>query len=86
VVIGFTGIAAMLVRLGLRAMRQPPTTGEAGMIDRIGEAVTAIEPAVPGRVAIRGEIWQATAPESIPQGAAVRIVKIDGLVLTVRKK
>jgi membrane-bound serine protease (ClpP class) len=86
VVVGFTGIAAILVRLGLKAMRQPPATGEAGMIDRIGEALTAIEPEVPGRVAIRGEIWQATAPEAIPQGAAVQIVKIDGLTLTVRKK
>jgi membrane-bound serine protease (ClpP class) len=86
VVVGFTGIAAILVRLGVKAMRQPPTTGEAGMIDRIGEALTAIGPDAQGRVAIHGEIWQATAPEAIPQGAAVQIVKIDGLTLTVRRK
>lgn len=85
VVVGFTGIAAMLARLGVRAMRQPPATGEAGMIDHIGQTLSAIEPDQPGRVAIHGEIWQAASAEAIPQGAAVRILKIDGLTLTVRK-
>ncbi|OFV91339.1 MAG: hypothetical protein A3G76_04275 [Acidobacteria bacterium RIFCSPLOWO2_12_FULL_65_11] len=86
VVMGFGGIAMLLVRLGVKALRQPAATGEVDMLDRIGQALTALGPDEPGRVAVRGEIWQATAAEAIPEGAAVRIVKVDGLTLTVRKK
>jgi membrane protein implicated in regulation of membrane protease activity len=47
--------------------------------------LTALEPALPGRVAIRGEIWQATSGDTIGEGARVRVIRIDGLTLTVEK-
>ena len=55
------------------------------MIGEIGQALTPIEPGRPGRVAAHGEIWQANAVESIPEGARVQVTHIDGLTLTVRK-
>ena len=84
VVLGFAGIAIFLVRLGVAAQRRPAATGAAGMIGEIGQALTAIGPHTPGRVATHGEIWQATSADSIPEGARVRVMQVDGLMLTVR--
>jgi membrane-bound serine protease (ClpP class) len=84
VALGFTAIAAMLVRLGVAAQRQPAVTGMAGMIGQTGRALTPIGPAQPGRVSVHGEIWEATAGEPITEGARIRIVTVDGLRVTVR--
>lgn len=86
VVLGFTGIAVFLVRLGLAAQRRRSVTGEAGMIDEVGEALSAIEPGSPGRVTTHGEIWRAVAAEPIAAGDRVRVTNVDGLTLTVRKE
>jgi membrane-bound serine protease (ClpP class) len=83
VVIAFVALAAILVRLGLSAQRQPAVTGVEGMIGRTGLALTTIDPGRMGQVAVHGEIWQAQAAESIPQGARIHVVDMDGLTLTV---
>ena len=85
VVFGMTAICMMLIRLGVRAQRQPAVTGEAGMLGEAGRALTEIGAGRTGRVATHGEIWQAKADETIAEGARVRVVGIDGLTLTVRK-
>jgi membrane-bound serine protease (ClpP class) len=84
VAFAFAGIAAMLVRLGVAAQRQRAVTGTAGMIGEAGRALTAIGPSHSGRVAVHGEIWEATATEQIAEGARVSVVTVDGLRLTVR--
>jgi membrane-bound serine protease (ClpP class) len=86
IVIGFTGIAAFLVQLGLAAQRRKAVTGIEGMLEEIGVTLTPIEPAEGGRVAVHGETWRATSAEHIPSGERVRITGIDGLTLTVRKE
>ena len=86
VVFGFGGIAMFLVRLGVVAQRRPSVTGAAAMVGESGRALTAIGPDRAGRIATHGEIWQATSPESIPEGARVRIIRVDGLSLTVRRE
>jgi membrane-bound serine protease (ClpP class) len=85
IVLGAAGVTAFLVKLGVSALRQPAATGTAGMIDQVGEALGPIGPGAEGRVAVHGEIWRATSEDSIPQGSRVRVVKIDGLTLTVRR-
>ena len=85
VAIGFALIAIVLTRLGVVAQRQRPATGAETMIGQVGTTLTALEPAIPGRVAVHGEIWRATAGETITEGAPVRVVKIEGLTLTVEK-
>jgi membrane-bound serine protease (ClpP class) len=85
VVIGFAGIAMFLVRLGVASQRQPAVTGVAGMIGEVGHAITAIGPERRGRVATHGEIWEATSEDTIPEGARVRVSRVDGLRLVVRK-
>jgi membrane-bound serine protease (ClpP class) len=85
VVVGFTAIAAALVRLGLAAQRRPAVTGMSDLIGRSAEVVADIEPDQAGQVAVRGEIWRAVAPLAIARGSRVRIEAIDGLTLTVRQ-
>jgi membrane-bound serine protease (ClpP class) len=84
VAFGFTAIAAMLVRLGVAAQQQPAVTGMAGMIGEGGRALTSIGVTQSGRVAVHGEIWEATAAEPIAEGARIRVVAVAGLRLTVR--
>jgi membrane-bound serine protease (ClpP class) len=84
VVLAFTGIAAMLTRLALAAQRRPPATGASAMVGSTGYALTAVD-AGGGRISTHGEIWQATATEAIPPGSRVRIARLDGLHLHVRK-
>jgi membrane-bound serine protease (ClpP class) len=86
VVLGFTGIAGFLVRLGLAAQRRPAVTGIDGMLHEAGEAISAIEPGVAGRVSVHGETWRAISDERIVPGERVRATKVDGLTLTVRKE
>jgi membrane-bound serine protease (ClpP class) len=85
VVLGFAGIAVFLVRLGVASQQRPAVTGVAGMIGEVGRAMTDIGPESPGRVATHGEIWQATSEEPIVAGARVRVTRVDGLQLAVRK-
>jgi len=85
VTLSLSGILLFLVTIGLRAQAQPATTGESGMLLAAGQALTAIEPGGTGRVATHGEIWTATAAESIHQGDAVVITGVNGLTLTVRR-
>ena len=86
VVLGFTAIAAFLVRLALAAQRTPAVTGSEGLLNEAGEALTPIAPGTPGSVRVHGEIWRATAGEPIARGDRVRVIHVDGLTLTVRKE
>jgi membrane-bound serine protease (ClpP class) len=85
VVLGFAAVAVLLARLAVAAQRQPPVMGQAAMIGEHGEALTVIAPEHAGQVATRGEIWNATSGEPIPEGARVRVTGVDGLTLVVRR-
>jgi membrane-bound serine protease (ClpP class) len=76
-------IVTFLARLAVRAQLRRSVTGIAGMIDESGEVIEAIGPDGGGRVATHGEIWSAIARQPIPRGARVRVVGIDGMMLTV---
>jgi len=85
VVLSLSAIMLFLVVLGVRAQRQPAVSGESGMLQDTGHALTAIEPGGIGRVATHGEIWSATSAEPIQAGERVAVVGIKGLLLTVRR-
>ena len=85
VTFSIAGILVFLVTLGVRAQAQPATTGESGMLHAPGQALTPIAPGGTGRVATHGEIWTATAAESIHEGDTVIVTGVNGLVLTVRR-
>lgn len=86
VVLGFTGIAAFLVRLAVASQRRSAVTGIAGLVGERGSALEPIAPGVPGQVRVHGEIWTAVAGEPVGIGERVTVTDIDGLTLTVRKE
>jgi membrane-bound serine protease (ClpP class) len=85
--LALSGIFLFLGRLALAAQRLPSVAGASGMIGTVGRATTAIAPRAIGRVSAHGEIWNARVGDAvagpIADGQPVRIVGIDGLLLTV---
>ena len=83
---GGTGVL-LLVLAGLpatvRSRFSTPTIGRESMIGEVGEAVDAVTP--DGVVRVRGALWPAHTSRQTPLavGAAVRVVAIDGPILTV---
>jgi membrane-bound serine protease (ClpP class) len=86
VVLGFTAIAAFLVRLALQAQRTAPVTGVEGLIGETGRAIEPIAPGTQGRVHVHGESWSAVANDAIVSGDRVIVTNVQGLTLTVRKE
>jgi membrane-bound serine protease (ClpP class) len=73
-----------VVRLVLRARRQPVLTGIERVTGRVGVAKTDIAPR--GVVLVNGEDWDARADASpIARGERVTVVSVEGLTLHVRK-
>jgi membrane-bound serine protease (ClpP class) len=77
------GIVLFLVRLAVGAQRHRAVTGDAGMLDEVGRALTSFERGSVGRVRAHGEIWTAKADVPIHAGDPVRVVAVKGLMLTV---
>jgi membrane-bound serine protease (ClpP class) len=86
VVLGFTAIAAFLVRLALTSQRAAPVTGVEGLVGETGPALEPIAPGSPGRVRVHGESWGAVAHEPIAVGDRVTVTHVNGLTVTVRKE
>ena len=84
VTLTLSAIILFLVQLAVKSQRSQPITGEAGMLGSVGQALTAIDPGGTGRVRTRGEIWTATSAEPITVGDMVRVVALQGLLLTVQ--
>ena len=70
VALAMAAILLVLGRLAMRAHRQPASTGVAAMIGLRGRALAAFEPGRPTQVAVRGEIWNATAETPLAEGEA----------------
>ena len=83
VALPFAAITMFLVSMVIKARHNKVLTGAEGMIGELGVAQTALEPE--GQVLVRGEIWNAIAPSSIPAGAQVRVKDVAGLKLQVEK-
>jgi membrane-bound serine protease (ClpP class) len=75
--IPFALITLFLVTLVIRARAAPAWS----MAQETGTAWTDLSPE--GKVFVHGEYWDAIASTSIPKGAPVRVVAVDGLRLRV---
>lgn len=84
VTMGLSAVVLFLVNLAIRAQRTRTVTGVSGMVDEVGEALTAIDPGGLGSVRTHGEIWTATSEEPVAAGERVRVTAVSGLRLTVR--
>ncbi len=73
----------VIVRLGLRARKAPPTTGAWELVGKVGEAATDIRDS--GEVRVNGEWWKAVSDEPIAAGSRVEVLGVRGLTLFVRR-
>jgi membrane-bound serine protease (ClpP class) len=91
VVIPFAVIIIILTRLVLRSRTWKVSTGKEELIGEVGEVREALgssqNPDTMGSVFVHGELWRAAtrAGESIPEGARVRVKKVNGLTLEVER-
>lgn len=79
--LALAGAAALLVfatvSLAARARRRPVVSGHEDLAHADGVVVQA------GWARVRGELWRIASPVPLAPGAAVRVVRIEGLVLHV---
>ena len=55
------------------------------LVGMTGQVWIAIEPFSIGSIRIDGELWQARSKEMLPAGTLVRVIRQDGITLTVKK-
>lgn len=80
VTLPFALITMFLVTLAVKA-RANKTSGHSGLLNEIGVARTALDPA--GKVFILGEYWDAESSSPVSEGAKVRVTSVEGLKLKV---
>lgn len=85
VAIPFAVIIIVLMRLVLRSFHWKTATGTEQLVGTEAEVVQPIGASgAAGLVRIHGELWRAIVSDGpVPQGARVRVKKIDGLTLEV---
>jgi membrane-bound serine protease (ClpP class) len=79
----FAVITVFLMRLVLRSRHWKTTTGREEMIGAEGIAVSGLSAGAEGMIRVHGELWRAYSPQSVPEGAAVRVLRVAGLKLHV---
>jgi membrane-bound serine protease (ClpP class) len=68
----------------IRAQRGKVETGVEGMIGQRGEARSDVN-SEGGKVFVRGELWNAVAAEPIPERSKITVLKVEGLIVHVKK-
>ena len=81
VTLPFAAITVFLLQLAVKSFRYKVATGTEGMIRKTGVAKTEVHGT--GRVFVHGEWWNARSEKPIPAGSSVRVVEVEGLLLTV---
>lgn len=78
-----SGFFIIVIILAIKAQMRKPYSGTESMIEGRGEAKTDINGE--GKVFFQGEYWTAQSDQFIPQGAKVKIQRVDGLHLIVEE-
>jgi membrane-bound serine protease (ClpP class) len=80
----FGGLFVWLTAVRRRTADKAPFIGDT-LVGMTGEVWIAIEPFSIGSVRIEGELWQARSKEMLPAGTLVRVIRQEGVTLTVKK-
>ena len=77
-----TGFFWVVVQKTLEAERARPTHDLDALVGSLGEAKTEVH--MDGTVQVAGELWTARSAEPIPDGARIRVIGREGLILDVK--
>ncbi|HMD33215.1 MAG TPA: nodulation protein NfeD [Candidatus Acidoferrales bacterium] len=77
----FAFLAVMVMRLAMRAFAMKQSMGVNELVGQTGEVREPVDGT--GVVFVAGALWRARAPEKIPSGSKVKVVRVDGLTLEV---
>lgn len=80
----FGGLFVWIMIQRAQKAAKPQLIGET-LVGMTGEVWIAIEPYSIGSVRVEGELWQARSKEMLPAGTLVRVMRQDGVTLTVKK-
>lgn len=80
---GFGLITVFLTTIAFRARRNKVQVGSETMLGAIAVAQTPLAPE--GQVLVRGELWQARSAAPVAAGERVRVLRREGLLLTVER-
>ena len=79
----FAVLTVVLMRLVLRSRKWKSATGREELIGAEGIVVSALRAGAEGMIRIHGELWSAVSAQGAPEGAVVRVLRIEGLKLYV---
>jgi len=79
-------LTAFLMRLVLKSRGWKTATGKEEMLGAEGVVTTPLPAQGEGMIRVHGELWRAAASSPVPEGALVRVTRVDGLKLFVEPK
>jgi membrane-bound serine protease (ClpP class) len=79
-------LTVFLMRLVLKSRRWKTATGKEEMLGAEGIVTTSLPAKGEGMIRVHGELWRAAASSPVPEGALVRVTRVDGLKLFVEPK
>jgi membrane-bound serine protease (ClpP class) len=79
-------LTVFLMRLVLKSRRWKTATGKEEMLGAEGVVTTPLPAQGEGMIRVHGELWRAAASSPVPEGALVRVTRVDGLKLFVEPK
>jgi membrane-bound serine protease (ClpP class) len=79
----FAVLTVFLMRLVLRSRKWKSATGKEELIGAQGTVVSALKDGAEGMIRVHGELWRAVSTQPAPTGAAVRVLRMEGLKLYV---
>jgi membrane-bound serine protease (ClpP class) len=79
-------LTVFLMRLVLKSREWKTTTGKEEMLGAEGVVTAALPAQGEGMVRVHGELWRAAAASPVPEGALVRVTRVEGLRLFVEPR
>ena len=79
-------LTVFLMRLVLKSRAWKTATGKEEMLGAEGVVTTPLPAQGEGMIRVHGELWRAAASSPVPEGALVRVTRVDGLKLFVEPK
>jgi membrane-bound serine protease (ClpP class) len=79
----FALLSVFLMRLVLKSRKWKTSTGREELLGEQGVVTTTVPAGGEGLIRIHGELWRASSKENIPQGTAVRVLRVNGLKLEI---